>query len=72
MHNNLLSKILPHIYPIKDGFDHCKWCLKCSIDDDLWQGKPISAKTPVTIIGEIDIDYKPTKRVEVDVDQVQF
>ena len=42
------------------------------IDDDLWQGKPISAKTPVTIIGEIDIDYKPTKRVEVDVDQVQF
>nr|WP_314368676.1 NirD/YgiW/YdeI family stress tolerance protein [uncultured Acinetobacter sp.] len=42
------------------------------IDDDLWQGKPISAKTPVIIIGEIDIDYKPTKRVEVDVDQVQF
>ena len=42
------------------------------IDDDLWQGKPVSAKTPVTIIGEIDIDYKPTKRVEVDVDQVQF
>lgn len=42
------------------------------IDDELWQGKPISAKTPVTIIGEIDIDYKPKKRVEVDVDQVQF
>lgn len=32
------------------------------IDDDLWQGQPVSAKTPVTIIGEIDIDYKPTKR----------
>ncbi|QHH95605.1 NirD/YgiW/YdeI family stress tolerance protein [Acinetobacter gyllenbergii] len=42
------------------------------IDDDLWQGKAISAKTPVTLIGEIDIDYKPAKRVEVDVDQVQF
>ena len=42
------------------------------IDDDLWQGKPVSAKTPVTLIGEIDIDYKPMKRVEVDVDQVQF
>lgn len=42
------------------------------IDDDLWQGKPISAKTPVTIVGEIDIDYKPSKRVEVDVDQVNF
>ena len=42
------------------------------IDDELWQGKAISAKTPVTLIGEIDIDYKPTKRVEVDVDQVKF
>ena len=42
------------------------------IDDDLWQGQPVSAKTPVTLIGEIDIDYKPTKRVEVDVDQVKF
>lgn len=42
------------------------------IDDELWQGKPISAKTPVTIVGEIDVDYKPTKRVEVDVDQVVF
>ena len=42
------------------------------IDDDLWRGKAISAKTPVTIIGEVDIDYKPTKRVEIDVDQVNF
>ena len=42
------------------------------IDDELWQAKPISAKTPVTVIGEIDVDYKPAKRVEVDVDQVIF
>ena len=42
------------------------------IDDELWQGKPVSAKTPVVIIGEVDIDYKPAKRVEIDVDQVQF
>ena len=42
------------------------------IDDELWQGKPINAKTPVVLIGEVDIDYKPTKRVEIDVDQVQF
>ncbi|SEL91367.1 TIGR00156 family protein [Acinetobacter sp. DSM 11652] len=42
------------------------------IDDELWQGKPISAKTPVVLIGEVDIDYKPAKRVEIDVDQVQF
>lgn len=42
------------------------------IDDELWGGKAISAKTPVTIIGEVDIDYKPAKRVEIDVDQVKF
>src|SRR5690606_4577268 len=34
-------------------------------DDELWQGKPISAKTTVNIAGEIDIDYKPAKRVEI-------
>jgi uncharacterized protein (TIGR00156 family) len=42
------------------------------IDDELWQGKPISAKTPVTLIGEVDIDYKPMKRVEIDVEAVKF
>lgn len=42
------------------------------IDDDLWHGKPIAANTPVTLIGEVDVDYKPTKRVEIDVDAVKF
>ena len=42
------------------------------IDDELWQGKPIAANTPITLIGEVDIDYKPTKRVEIDVDAVKF
>ena len=42
------------------------------IDDELWMGKAISAKMPVVIIGEVDIDYKPMKRVEIDVDAVKF
>lgn len=42
------------------------------IDDELWQGKPVNAKTPVTIIGEVDIDYKPVKRIEIDVDAIRF
>ena len=42
------------------------------IDDELWNGKAISAKTPMTIVGEVDVDYKPTKRVEIDVDAVSF
>ena len=46
--------------------------ISVDIDDELWQGKPVNATTPVTLIGEIDIDYKPAKRVELDVDAVQF
>ncbi|SRR5690606_9592549 len=46
--------------------------INVEIDDELWQGKPVSAKTPVTIVGEVDIDYKPAKRVEIDVDEVRF
>lgn len=42
------------------------------IDDELWQGKAISAKTPLTILGEIDVDYLPKKRVEIDVEKVKF
>lgn len=42
------------------------------IDDDLWQGKPIHAKTAVTLMGEVDVDYKPNKQVSIDVDRVQF
>lgn len=42
------------------------------IDDDLWQGKPVSAKTLLTIQGEIDVDLKPTRTVEIDVDRVMF
>lgn len=46
--------------------------INVEIDDKLWKGKAVSAKTPVTIIGEVDVDHKPTKRVEIDVDQVRF
>lgn len=42
------------------------------VDDELWQGRPISPNTNVTLVGEVDIDYKPLKRVEIDVDQIQF
>lgn len=42
------------------------------IDDDLWQGKALSPTQMVTIVGEVDIDLKPKKRVEIDVDAVHF
>ncbi|WP_416240768.1 NirD/YgiW/YdeI family stress tolerance protein [Acinetobacter sp. WCHAc010034] len=42
------------------------------IDDKLWHGKKVSAKTPVTLSGEVDIDYKPAKHVSIDVDALKF
>ena len=42
------------------------------IDVKLWHGKKVSAKTPVTLSGEVDIDYKPAKHVSIDVDALQF
>lgn len=46
--------------------------ISVDIDDKLWQGKAISAKTPVVIMGEVDVDLLPTKHVEIDVDHIKF
>lgn len=56
----------------KYEFRDATGAMTVDIDDDLWGGKAISAKTPVTLVGEVDIDYKPAKRIELDVDQVKF
>lgn len=42
------------------------------IDDELWAGQAVSATTLLTIEGEVDVDYKPMKRIEIDVDAVRF
>lgn len=42
------------------------------IDNELWQGRPIAANTTVTLLGEVDVDYKPSKRVEIDVKSIRF
>lgn len=42
------------------------------IDDDLWQGKALASTKVVTVFGEVDVDYKPSKRVEIDVEAVKF
>ena len=56
----------------KYQFSDTTGSITVDIDDDLWQGKAISAKTPVVIMGEVDVDLLPTKHVEIDVDQVKF
>ncbi len=72
------TKVQLHGYVVKSlgdekyQFQDKTGSVTVEIDNELWQGKPISAKTPVTLIGEIDIDHKPTKHVEIDVDHVKF
>ena len=56
----------------KYQFQDSTGSITVDIDDELWHGQPISAKTPVTITGEVDIDYRPAKRVEIDVDSIKF
>lgn len=56
----------------KYTFQDATGSITVEIDDELWNGKAISNKTLITIVGEVDIDYKPTKRVKIDVDQVRF
>ena len=42
------------------------------IDDELWAGKSVYTKNLVTLFGEVDIDYSPMKRVEIDVNKIVF
>lgn len=55
-------------YQFRDKTGH----ITVDIDDELWQARPVSPTTQITLIGEVDIDYKPMKRVEIEVDQIQF
>lgn len=46
--------------------------IEVEIDHELWHGKALDSKQTVTLIGELDIDYKPLKKVEIDVKEVRF
>ncbi len=68
LHGQVVKSLGDEKYQFRDKTGN----ITIDVDDELWQGRPISANTNVTLIGEVDIDYKPLKRVEIDVDQVQF
>lgn len=42
------------------------------IDDDVLNGRPISANMIVTLMGKVDIDHRPKKRVEIEVKSIRF
>ena len=68
LHGQVVKSLGDEKYQFRDK----SGSITIDVDDELWQGRPVSANTNVTLIGEVDIDYKPLKRVEIDVDQVQF
>ncbi|SSQ44026.1 signal peptide [Acinetobacter baumannii] len=68
LHGQVVKSLGDEKYQFRDKSGN----ITIDVDDELWQGRPVSANKNVTLIGEVDIDYKPLKRVEIDVDQVQF
>lgn len=68
----LKGQVVKSLGDEKYQFRDATGTITVDIDDELWQGRAISPTTIVTLIGEVDIDRIPTKRVEIDVDSVQF
>lgn len=68
----LKGKLIRALGDEKYQFQDASGTITVEIDDELWQGHAVSEQQEITLLGEVDIDYKPTKRVEVDVDSIQF
>lgn len=71
-HVQLKGHIVKSLGDEKYQFRDSTGTITVDIDDELWMGKAISANAVVTLEGEVDIDHKPMKRVEIDVDAVTF
>ncbi len=68
LHGNVVKSLGDEKYEFRDQTGS----ITVEIDHKLWQGHAIAANTPVTIVGEVDVDYKPMKRVEIDVKSIRF
>ena len=68
----LKGQVIKSLGDEKYQFKDATGTITVDVDDELWQNRAISPTTPVTLIGEVDIDHKPMKRVEIDVDEVKF
>lgn len=42
------------------------------IDHELWMGRAITPNDVITIVGEVDVEYRPTKQVIIDVQSIEF
>ena len=68
LHGQVVKSIGDEKYQFRDKTG----TITINVDDELWQGHPISPTTNIGLVGEVDIDFKPSKHVEIDVEQIQF
>lgn len=71
-HVRLRGQVIKSLGDEKYQFRDTTGTIIVDIDDQLWQGKPVSDKTTIIISGEVDIDYLPIKSTEIDVNSIQF
>lgn len=68
----LQGKITKALHDEKYEFTDATGTVVVEIDDKDWQGRSVTNADVITIVGELDIDYMPTKRLKVDVDMVEY
>lgn len=68
----LQGKITKAIDHERYEFTDATGTVMVEIDDEDWQGRTVTNADVITIVGELDIDYMPTKRLKVDVDMVEY
>ncbi|TXJ09295.1 MAG: NirD/YgiW/YdeI family stress tolerance protein [Acinetobacter sp.] len=68
----LKGQVVKSLGDEKYEFRDATGMIKVEIDDELWHGHAVSATETLTLVGEVDIDYKPIKRVEIDVKEVKL
>lgn len=68
----LTGKITKALGDEKYEFVDATGAVIVEIDNEDWQGRTVTANDIITIVGELDVEYLPTKRMKVDVDFVEF
>lgn len=68
----LQGKITKALNDEKYEFTDATGTVIVEIDDEDWQGRTITNTDVITIVGELDVEYLPTKRLKVDVDFVEY
>lgn len=68
----LRGKVTKALHDEKYEFTDATGTVIVEIDNEQWAGRTVTAADTITIVGELDVEYLPTKRLKVDVDFIEF